>query len=433
MKRENNYGELLKANIGWMFYRHYYHNLFDTVWAWPPMPQKELEKKKDIFFIDAWDSHLVQERNEKRVLVHEHISDGINSYFTTLKLDRYKNLLTPPITEQKPVLENSLFTTYPGLATGIGTQHETGEKGEFKLGLAFDHTTGLPFIAGQSVKGLLRSVFRDYPSFVEAYLAGIQKSNLQVNDLINEIFEGKMNDRKLSVYQRDIFCDAFVTSSSHTEGTFLGSDFITHHPTQFTDPNPVQFLKVLPNVVIQFNFQAKDNGTLSVKEKTGLFIEILATFGIGAKTNVGYGQLVKAPLKMPLTQHFVNTEAKHQNEHKPSRQANTTRERAESYDAFGAKYKHLQQSKKIAAVNNPALINPKPKAAYVKGDDDELVGFATEKPQDKNVGITIRFSDGSSIAQKIVINDYEQIQPYKPLSLLVSAVKGDTIQVKFKK
>lgn len=431
MNRINNYGELLKANIGWMFYRHYYHNLFDSVWAWPPMPQKELEKKKDIFFINVWDSHLVQERNEKRVVVNEYISDGINSYFISLKLDKYKVLLPLTTLQQEPVQESQLFTTYPGLATGIGTMHETGEKGEFKLGLAFDHTTGLPFIAGQSVKGLLRSVFRDYPSFVEGYLAGIKKSSLQVNDLINEIFEGKMKDRKLSVYQRDIFCDAFVTSSSHTEGTFLGSDFITHHPTQFTDPNPVQFLKVLPNVGLQFNFQPKDNGTLSVKEKTGLFIEILATFGIGAKTNVGYGQLVKAPLKMPLTQHFVKTEIKKQHENKPTLQANTTRERAESYDAFGAKYKHLQQPKKTAAADSPALVNPKPKAAYAKGD--ELVGFAIEKPQERNVGITIKFSDGSSIAQKIVINDYEQILPYKPLTLLVSAVTGDTLQAKLKK
>ena len=52
-----------------------------------------------------------------------------------------------------------LKTIYPGLITGIGMVHETGMMGEFKLGMAFDFSTGYPFIPGSSVKGLLRSMF----------------------------------------------------------------------------------------------------------------------------------------------------------------------------------------------------------------------------------------------------------------------------------
>ena len=52
-----------------------------------------------------------------------------------------------------------LTTTYPGLLSGVGISHETGKLGEFKLGFSFDHTTGLPYLPGSTVKGNLRHVF----------------------------------------------------------------------------------------------------------------------------------------------------------------------------------------------------------------------------------------------------------------------------------
>src|ERR1035437_1606321 len=156
MNRKNNYGLQKNANAGWMFYRHYYHALFEKVWGTPGMPAAEKNK----IFTEAWGSQLVKEKKDNKI-VNEYIHDGCNHYFTTLKLESYKKLLGDDIKGQfEPDKETILYTTYPGLATGIGTMHETGEEGEYKLGLAFDHTTGLPFIPGQSVKGLLRSVFR---------------------------------------------------------------------------------------------------------------------------------------------------------------------------------------------------------------------------------------------------------------------------------
>jgi hypothetical protein len=58
----------------------------------------------------------------------------------------------------------------------------------------------------------------------------------------------------------------------------------------FTSPNPIQFLKVLPKVKFQFQFQLKEGGGLKEKQKELLFKEILCFMGAGAKTNVGYGQ-----------------------------------------------------------------------------------------------------------------------------------------------
>ena len=51
---------------------------------------------------------------------------------------------------------------YPGIITGIGMKHETGIKGEFKLGMYFDYTSGMPCIPGSSVKGALRSAFPQF-------------------------------------------------------------------------------------------------------------------------------------------------------------------------------------------------------------------------------------------------------------------------------
>ena len=49
----------------------------------------------------------------------------------------------------EPQLINQTFdmeVRYPGLITGIGINHEANIEGEFKLGIHFDYTTGLPII-----------------------------------------------------------------------------------------------------------------------------------------------------------------------------------------------------------------------------------------------------------------------------------------------
>ena len=62
--------------------------------------------------------------------------------------------------DQRPSMKGlALQTTYPGLLTGTGMSHQTGSKGESKLGFAFDPCTGLPYLPGSSVKGMLRSSF----------------------------------------------------------------------------------------------------------------------------------------------------------------------------------------------------------------------------------------------------------------------------------
>ena len=232
-----------------------------------------------------------------------------------------------------------LETTYPGLLTGVGIPHGTGHNGEAKLGLVFDHTTGLPYIPGSSVKGLLRSVFplqdeelaekydrnaKDYEKKNKQDKANECKAKAkalrlqagekrnwivklldnkistdQVDDLERSIFVGEEIDKKTGelcfVSQRDIFFDALPTAMSRNG--LLGLDFITPHKNnEFKDPTPIQFMRIEPGVTFRFEFSLRDSQCrgeiLCDKEtKRDLFEKILTTVGIGAKTNVGYGQL----------------------------------------------------------------------------------------------------------------------------------------------
>jgi CRISPR-associated protein Cmr6 len=217
----------------------------------------------------------------------------------------------------------SLKTIYPGLVCGIGYEHELGFTNEFKLGFSFDHTTGLPYIPGSSVKGTLRSGFKHngYPkSIIQNWK---EKPNecpdalKNEGDLFNQIltvtdwkkmedhiFEGVsyFDGKDLSTYQIDAFFDAFISKNENDNDFFLADDYITCHQnnkhpelTPFTNPNPVRFLKVRSDVEFTFGFRLLDikNGDKVIfpaKIKRELFKQILIDLGIGAKTNVGYGQ-----------------------------------------------------------------------------------------------------------------------------------------------
>ena len=163
-----------------------------------------------------------------------------------------------------------LTTIYPGLLVGSGYNHpklkENNE--EFQLGFFFDHTTGLPLISGSSVKGLLRSVIKQ-------------------DDFMQDVY-GKTVSLDIFDDNKTIFYDAFIFATNNINSKIFGTDYITSHFSNekngmFKEPNPVKFLKVLPEVTFMFQFKAQ-------KEHVELFKSIIIDFGLGAKTNVGYGK-----------------------------------------------------------------------------------------------------------------------------------------------
>lgn len=189
-------------------------------------------------------------------------------------------------------------TTYPGLLLGSGYNHDTGLDGDFKLGFFFDYTTGMPIIPGSSLKGLLRSVFpseKDDEVKREGkreYLSDILGNNSSFEELKSielDIFEGGKNGKNVPMNKRDIFYDAHIIKGNK-KGNILAEDFLCpHEDNPLKNPVPLKMLKILPDVEFQFDFDLKD-GIMKVDKKRELFKRILLDFGIGAKTNTGYGQ-----------------------------------------------------------------------------------------------------------------------------------------------
>lgn len=202
-----------------------------------------------------------------------------------------------------------LTTTYPGLLIGSGYQHESGGDNEFKIGFFFDYTSGLPLIPGSSVKGMLKSCFpirkikekqQEKLEFIKELaekISSLTISNDKVFELCEEIFEGEIiNDKqkyKVPIYDRDLFMDGVISPSNYANKKFMGSDYITPHKNPLQDPLPIMFIKVLPEIVFRFQFVLHDSKSVAgftAKHKEALFKELILQFGIGAKTNVGYGQ-----------------------------------------------------------------------------------------------------------------------------------------------
>lgn len=208
---------------------------------------------------------------------------------------------SPPCVTHNPRFK----VLYPGLATGVGIGHEARIEGEFKLGMHFDWTYGMPVVYGSSVKGVIRSYFEDF------YKLDIKTSDevkkYIVDKLIVDIFgedeklKKKGYKNKKSIYDRDIFFDAVIVKPAK-DGCILCPDSITPHlQGPLKNPVPITFMKIAPGCVMEFRFKLVDSVitlkdsnkaiVLKAEEKLELFKTILETVGIGAKTNVGYGQL----------------------------------------------------------------------------------------------------------------------------------------------
>lgn len=207
-----------------------------------------------------------------------------------------------------------LQTCYPGLLVGIGSLHGSDRKEEIELGFSFDYVTGSPYIPGSSVKGLLRNAFK-HEDYIRAM---IDDDIVDVAKLENEIFEGTNEAGDIPVPLRDVFYDSFPT----TTGRLMAKEAITPHGDDLQSPTPISLVKVKPNVRFKFSFRLHD-GIVSASKKRELFKSIIKDFGIGAKTNVGFGVFTDVDENKPFiegkaVEHNQTNERRRQNENHPS-------------------------------------------------------------------------------------------------------------------
>lgn len=263
-------------------------------------------------------------------------------------IKNYKILCTDDMKVSKlsnvDIFEIRFLTTYPGLLIGSGYTHESKDDNGFKLGMSFDYTTGLPVIPGTSIKGTLRDAFPGaYEEMSEKEVDKFKKDKYQemadqrrlyikgklnelgveyeddvsfIKNLERSIFDGTIeNDGllyKISSTTRDVFFDAEIDLEKVKGKSIVSDDYITPHgEDELLNPKPIKFLKVSPDVAIKFGFRFPEKykalgciensknevekkeiiSLLNSRQKIELFINILYELGIGAKTNVGYGQL----------------------------------------------------------------------------------------------------------------------------------------------
>lgn len=258
-------------NIGWKYYYDYFKQL-------------DYQGNKPFFAGDR----SVQQRNQ--ILT------------TGISFSSYEELTK----EALPKLGQygfALTTCYPGLIIGSGYQHEVGIEEEFKLGFFFDHATGLPILPGSSIKGIIRYVFDRAPSYIADLISASEEKNRPTDEEINllalEIFgptPGEAEIADQSVRTQDQFYDAIPIPNGSFTNQLLGKDNITPHRSLFQDPVPLLFLKIMPGVTFQFDFTLRNSKVLpdlDARKKEKLFKTLILDMGVGAKTNVGYGQFLE--------------------------------------------------------------------------------------------------------------------------------------------
>ncbi|WP_299231169.1 type III-B CRISPR module RAMP protein Cmr6 [uncultured Bacteroides sp.] len=278
------------SNVGWLYYRDYYHdyskNKIDIQYYYNKTNNKKSAKPQDAILQEI----ILKEK--KNPFIFSSRLNGMLNDNKFISDNLQKNGFKPL----------KLKTTYPGLLIGSGLSHGTPIENDIKCGFQFDYSTGLPIIPGSSVKGVLRSAFPDkkknetYNRMRIDYIRSLlSEQGIKCTD--NDIFLMAENIFNHEKDNYDIFMDAIITNGPK-DGKFIGDDYITPHKNPYKDPNPIQFIKVLPD--IEFTFFFKFTPYILNKEtnievnKIDLYRQILQDFGIGAKTNVGYGHFEEA-------------------------------------------------------------------------------------------------------------------------------------------
>lgn len=215
----------------------------------------------------------------------------LNEYI--LKIARKTETFMKKLEEYDKELSSLDFqSSYPGILIGIGHKHEAKGKGEIGMGFTFDYVTGMPYLPGSSLKGILRSGFQQTGYIHEAIKEVLHKdlSDDEIIDLEQKIFEGENGK------ERFVFYDA-VISGKKEDGSLLALDAIAPHSKDgLKEPIPITFLRICPGVKIHFVFRLYDvclsaGKCIQKNQIKKIFKNILEDFGIGAKTNVGYGVL----------------------------------------------------------------------------------------------------------------------------------------------
>ena len=332
---------------------------------------------------------------------------------------------------------------YPGLLIGLGYEHGTDlvkDAPKIALGMSLDYTTGLPYIPGSEVKGLFRSAFIGSKDLIRGYLAEEKEEFSQLTDqeihaIEVDIFghthtcdpDFKPSKEAEEGQGKDVFFDAFPISPD-SNGHLIGLENITSHisydpelkdPRMYqglTDPNPIMLLKVMPDVVFLFRFKLCDskitvnNKTVKItdEQKLKLFENIIADFGMGAKTNVGFGLLEEA--------------ADHQS---------AALKRNYLFSADSANHSPSGQNESTTAntpTGQPQPERPRTRAVFVAGQE---YSATVKEAKKNNLKLTVKDANGNAVYPAYKRDDISESVRKGEKDLAKVFAIGETWRVRF--
>lgn len=255
-------------NIAWLYYRKYYH--------------------------------IGTSQNEV-----EHIEKQ-NEYLLSLNLGDYEAAIQQLNANLKrgANLDYSAATSGRGFLTGIGIQHEMNITGEFKMGMSFDHSSGLPFITGSSLKGAFKAVF-DHTDYLIAILEEEELELVGGNTpaalkaLKTFLFEEKpLKGRPCQFIGACLSPLDSINIAAYRDRKIFRRDVITPHGKTVTKkPIPLPFMTINRKLYFHFYCLIDDQKSL-VHFKGGnedlkkLFVACSKYEGFGAKKNYDFGRFV---------------------------------------------------------------------------------------------------------------------------------------------
>ncbi len=185
-----------------------------------------------------------------------------------------------------------------------------------ETGLALHHTYGVPIIPGSALKGLASHYCDHDWGYSNELSKDEQKTLPATQQLLVEIAD-KFRTKTGEVHRHlfgdgqgaghVVFHDAWVLPESLRGGaTGILLDVMTPHhrgynedgkqpPTDFDDPNPVSFLSVSGKFLIAMSWECPEafdaDASRWLKLTWRLLCDSLSQWGVGGKTNSGYGRL----------------------------------------------------------------------------------------------------------------------------------------------
>ncbi|MCX7719155.1 MAG: type III-B CRISPR module RAMP protein Cmr6 [Candidatus Sumerlaeaceae bacterium] len=217
--------------------------------------------------------------------------------------------------------ETKTFCVDGRLIVGLGGENV------LETGITLHHTYGVPIIPGTALKGLAAhycdAVFgwRGEGNNAEGFRKDTKYPPEDRDPKGNENYRKDLSSvgERMGCHYRTlfgatddggevIFHDAWILPESlKTEGTGLVRDVMTPHhgnyymgqhlgqhpaaPTDFDDPNPVRFLSVAGEFFVAVSVRpGVDSGWAKLAME--ILVKALKDWGIGGKTNAGYGRMI---------------------------------------------------------------------------------------------------------------------------------------------